>query len=284
MPNMQQIPPSLQERRAASLSVSISPSTHILSPSPLALSDTRSAMSGSSANRRFLWAPQLSTKAALPSPMLKAEREQRSLAQPLRWTSVLFTRLYVVLFTIFSMVFLLHRSGVYSLLQRSEYLPTVAEEIALPAGPGPLSFKDNLGRRRWTIYIPGPASFPLPQHQYRAIYDASRQLSSQISGPQSKTAIPSRLRNSFNRHSFDDSYMDVQEAQRRGFLPQQPLEIKSLQDGVATNDSGQVCQSSLTFVLGSGDAGFGKSLLALWLAYGAAQQQGRAFFVDDSKW
>lgn len=78
--------------------------------------------------------------------------------------------------------------------------------------------------------------------------------------------------------------MDVEEAQRRGFLPQQPLEIKSLQDGVATNDSGQVCQSSLTFVLGSGDAGFGKSLLALWLAYGAAQQQGRAFFVDDSKW
>jgi hypothetical protein len=45
-----------------------------------------------------------------------------------------------------------------------------------------------------------------------------------------------------------------------------------------------VCQESMTFVLESEDAGFGKTMMLLWIAYGIAQKERRAFFVDDSRW
>ncbi|KAH9825912.1 hypothetical protein Tdes44962_MAKER10122 [Teratosphaeria destructans] len=32
------------------------------------------------------------------------------------------------------------------------------------------------------------------------------------------------------------------------------------------------------------DASFGKTLLMLWMSYGLAQRQGRAFFIDDTRW
>ena len=44
------------------------------------------------------------------------------------------------------------------------------------------------------------------------------------------------------------------------------------------------CQSSLTFVMETTEAGFGNTLLALWLSYGMAKKEGRTFFIDDSKW
>ncbi|KAK2069499.1 hypothetical protein P8C59_004078 [Phyllachora maydis] len=45
-----------------------------------------------------------------------------------------------------------------------------------------------------------------------------------------------------------------------------------------------VCQRSMTFVLESENAGMGRTLAMLWTAYGLALQEGRAFFIDDTRW
>lgn len=171
---------------------------------------------------------------------------------------------------------MLAHNQIYPWMMRSSGLGAMSTPVVeLPSVPGPVSFTDSRGNQRWTIYIPESESFPLSATRYRAMYDASRRMRSQISGPQSKIAMPSRFRNSFDRDLVDKSFMDIAEAERTGALPKQPL---------ASNDSSQICSSTMTFVLGSADVGFGKTLLALWLAYGAAQRQGRSFFIDDSLW
>jgi hypothetical protein len=45
-----------------------------------------------------------------------------------------------------------------------------------------------------------------------------------------------------------------------------------------------VCETTMTFVLETSDAGFGKTLMMLWTAYGLAQKEGRDFFIDESRW
>jgi hypothetical protein len=45
-----------------------------------------------------------------------------------------------------------------------------------------------------------------------------------------------------------------------------------------------ICERSLTFAMDTEDASFGKTLLMLWLSYGLAKKEGRAFFIDDTRW
>lgn len=47
---------------------------------------------------------------------------------------------------------------------------------------------------------------------------------------------------------------------------------------------GKICERSLTYVLETTDAGIGKTLMGLWLAYGLAKREDRAFFIDDAYW
>lgn len=70
----------------------------------------------------------------------------------------------------------------------------------------------------------------------------------------------------------DPAFMDADEAMRSGLLP-----------GTSVPTPAATCQKSLTFVM-DGDASFGRTLLLLWLSYGFAKRDGRAFFLDDSKW
>ncbi|RMZ82859.1 hypothetical protein DV737_g1904, partial [Chaetothyriales sp. CBS 132003] len=72
--------------------------------------------------------------------------------------------------------------------------------------------------------------------------------------------------------------MDVDHAQSTGLLPSQ---IHIAEPG--EDQSLPVCEKSLTFVLDATDAGLGSSLLGLWLSYGLAQEENRAFFLDDSQ-
>ena len=46
----------------------------------------------------------------------------------------------------------------------------------------------------------------------------------------------------------------------------------------------KVCERSLTYVLETGNAGFGSTLMGLWMAYGLAQEEDRDFFIDDRYW
>lgn len=45
-----------------------------------------------------------------------------------------------------------------------------------------------------------------------------------------------------------------------------------------------VCNSTLTYLLDETDARIGTSLMGIWTAYALAQREGRAFFIDDSRW
>jgi hypothetical protein len=85
----------------------------------------------------------------------------------------------------------------------------------------------------------------------------------------------------FSSDSADD-FVDVQEAEKAGYLPGNKRKGGDLAGGSETGKP--VCKKSLTFVLESDDAGLGKTLMMLWIAYGLAEQEGRAFFIDDTRW
>jgi hypothetical protein len=81
--------------------------------------------------------------------------------------------------------------------------------------------------------------------------------------------------------------MPVDEAETLHLLPAMPEEQKHISVVGHANGSNSdlpVCQSSLTFVMETSEAGFGNTLLALWLSYGVARKEGRTFFIDDSNW
>lgn len=92
------------------------------------------------------------------------------------------------------------------------------------------------------------------------------------------------------------SFIDVQGAHDQGLLSGPTTEEASSDQNTADvrgNSEAQthsksrdraICEKSLTFLMESADAGMGKTLLGLWMAYGLAREQGRAFFIDDSTW
>jgi hypothetical protein len=74
----------------------------------------------------------------------------------------------------------------------------------------------------------------------------------------------------------------VQEAEKAGYLPSGRGSPRNPASGLGADKP--VCKKSLTFVLESEDAGLGKTLMMLWTAYGLAETEGRAFFIDDTRW
>lgn len=46
----------------------------------------------------------------------------------------------------------------------------------------------------------------------------------------------------------------------------------------------EVCASSLTYLLGEQDISIGGALMGMWLAYGLAVRERRAFFVESENW
>lgn len=144
---------------------------------------------------------------------------------------------------------------------------------ALPNDPVALIVEDKRGNSRWTMSIPSHASFPLRGQQYRDMCTQGEMLRDSIA----ETSRLVRTRDWLRRgryYAHDATFMDIDTAEHIGVLP-----VKSMNAADST-----VCESSLTFALEAQDSSFGKSLLMLWLSYGLAKKEGRAFFVDDSKW
>ncbi|KAK0631816.1 hypothetical protein B0T14DRAFT_532416 [Immersiella caudata] len=138
------------------------------------------------------------------------------------------------------------------------YKPVERED--LPNVITPMVFLDKNGKRAWTVFVPeGRESAP-------TAYEIS-------------TACAKCSRSSSYAHS--DNFVDVREAREGGFIP--GVAKGQLGNGVATK-SLPPCEKSLTFVLESTSAGLGSTLMMLWIAYGIAKDEGRAFFVDDSRW
>ncbi|KAJ4195325.1 hypothetical protein NW759_016472 [Fusarium solani] len=88
----------------------------------------------------------------------------------------------------------------------------------------------------------------------------------------------------------DDYFVDVYEAERSGLLPASGKAIRLKARGHVVGMSKAsvkhkpVCQSPMTFVLETPDAGLGSTLMMMWTFYGLAKEQGRAFFINDSRW
>ena len=141
--------------------------------------------------------------------------------------------------------------------------------MASPPGMAtPIMVRDKRGRAEWTVSIPATDEFPLPMAQYAALCTKCNEMSARVRSLRSKEAYLG-----FGSDS-SDGFVDIREAKDAGHLPKQP-EKKRVQP---------VCDKSLTFVLESDDAGLGGALMMLWTAYGVAEKEGRAFFVEDSRW
>ncbi|KAJ4297067.1 hypothetical protein N0V88_003984 [Collariella sp. IMI 366227] len=87
----------------------------------------------------------------------------------------------------------------------------------------------------------------------------------------------------FGSDSAGHDFIDVQEAQKAGYLSTPVIGPGAGGKGGSSKEK-PVCQRSLTFVLESTDVGLGKALIMLWTAYGLAEKEGRAFFIDDTRW
>ncbi|KAB5580617.1 hypothetical protein GE09DRAFT_1082884 [Coniochaeta sp. 2T2.1] len=176
---------------------------------------------------------------------------------------------------------------------RDDYV--VAAQNDLPDFATPVVVKDTRGSTRWTVSIPRNHDFPLSASQYSDICTKCREVSSRVKALHSNKGLPQTiLALGSHSESADRQFMDVAEAEKEGLLGgwtvklskigKQRLEGNIVGDSKGALQDKPVCQQSMTFVLESEDAGLGKTMMLLWIAYGIAQKEGRAFFIDDSRW
>ncbi|KAI6869095.1 hypothetical protein KC323_g2834 [Hortaea werneckii] len=138
--------------------------------------------------------------------------------------------------------------------------------------PQALEVTTRAGQRKWSVAIPHNATFPLHAGQYDDICRQAEDLKDRLDSG-SRTFGLRDWRKKSPYYSVDRNYLDVADAELSGALPL---------SNVTSAES--VCRSSLTFALDTSEASFGKTLLMLWMSYGLAKKEGRAFFVDDTRW
>ncbi|KAK8237392.1 hypothetical protein IWZ00DRAFT_518557 [Phyllosticta capitalensis] len=163
--------------------------------------------------------------------------------------------------------------------------------VSLPDEPSVVAVLDHKGRAKWTISIPPDHGFPLAPAQYQELCEQASEISQNI-GENGRVLGKRRSR---AYYYADPHFVDVSHALEDGLLPAANAKV-SMVSPVGFDDSamqsndvykGQkmsVCERSLTFIMETSDAGMGNSLMALWMAYGLAKKEGRAFFVDDTRW
>ena len=168
----------------------------------------------------------------------------------------------------------------------------------LPEDPMPVVVTDNRGKTKWTVSISALQEFPLKPSIYSDLCTRSKEISDymlELKGHH----IGRRQKHHFDYYHVDQNFMDVSEAEDRGLLPPSkttPWNWKSVagveDKGPMGEDAGtmhnqaddEVCEKSITYVMETRDAGFGKTMMGLWMAYGLAVKEGRAFFIDDRYW
>ena len=147
----------------------------------------------------------------------------------------------------------------------------IVEDSRLPDFSSPLAVTDKNGDLRWTIHIPSNKGFPLQPQEYKDICEHVDEVASHVATEKGNHQNVQSLQ----YYDQDPNYIDVAEAQLSELLPFD----KNFKPGGDL----PMCKSSMIYVLDSEDAGLGGSLLGLWLAYGLAQREKRAFFIDDSQ-
>jgi hypothetical protein len=226
-----------------------------------------------------------------PSPSLPAlvPRPRKSPTHPrpsrifrsLLWVAFLFLILYVVTITT-------KGNGPVSIpyLAKQPEFEMVGQD-ELPDFATPIVVSDTSGQFRWTVSIPANADFPLPVDEYTEMCSKCREAAARVREVRGKNPPPQQT--SLGRESPSDKYfVDVPDAETSGLLPGISTPQKHLGNIIGDNYQSfmqkPICDSSMTFVLETADAGIGNTMMELWVFYGLALKQGRAFFIDDSRW
>ena len=166
-------------------------------------------------------------------------------------------------------------------------------------GPTPVLIANPKGGPRFSISLPPQLQYPLKPSEYSTLCSKSDDLARWLRHQNSRSGY-NQNRGIKEYYHKDPNFMDVREAEQEGILPvTQNRETSSslivlddlpqrsvVEDFNAERRVGsrKICEKSLTYVLETTDAGIGNTLLNLWLSYGLAKEDGRAFFIDDSNW
>ena len=205
-----------------------------------------------------------------------------------------------LLLLFWSMLWITHnRSSHYDisrLTQDGDKYELVGDD-KLPEDPMPVVVTDNKGKTKWTVSIPASQDFPLKPSVYSDLCTRSKQISDYMLDL--KGHLGRRQKHHFGYYHVDQNFMDVSEAEDLGLLPSSKttpwnwesvtgVEGKRPAGGDAetmhNQSSDKICKKSITYVMESADAGFGKTMMGLWMAYGLAVKEGRDFFIDDRYW
>lgn len=159
----------------------------------------------------------------------------------------------------------------------------------LPQEPSAVAVQDTKGKMRWTVSIPANYDFPLRPAQYREICHQSMEVSRELR--QEAQATAGFAKRMLNYYQQDQYYIDIQEAEEQALLPPSRaigrpkgfVEDESIADGLSTAGL-KVCDRTLTYVMETEDAGFGNTLMRMWMSYGLAKAENRTFFLDDTRW
>lgn len=146
---------------------------------------------------------------------------------------------------------------------------TTSRQYDVIEGAEPRVVRGVAGQAKWTISIPRNSSFPLRGDQYAKLCHEGQQARDDYVQA-SRMASVTSLHRAPSYYARDWTYLDVEETHGAA----------GLRDAKGTG----ICDTSLTFVMDTQDASFGRTLLLLWMSYGLAKKEGRAFFVDDTRW
>lgn len=159
---------------------------------------------------------------------------------------------------------------------------------SLPDFPTPVVVSNKQGKARWTVSIPRSYDFPLEPEVYGDICMQAKEVADHVADLHSHKHVAHAA--PFDYYHVDPNFMDVAEAEEQAMLPGPKTWRFQGKEGnlVGVKKADlldlDVCEKSMTFVLEAEEAGFGPTLMMLWTAYGLAMREGRAFFVEDSKW
>lgn len=158
----------------------------------------------------------------------------------------------------------------------------------LPQFATPIVVADPQGHLRWTVSIPQSQDFPMSIQEYADMSSQCRAVSVRARDLHHRKPMTEEAMLEYD--APDDYFVDVEAAEEMGILPphyplSSPPRIGHLLGVDQHSVRGKpVCDSSMVFILEGQDAGLGNTIMMLWTFYGLAMEQGRAFFIDDSRW